>query len=87
SCPFVSQLTCTSLVLSWSGPCFDGGSAITGYVVEFQRLDQTEPSNWTELTNQCQNTSYRVRSGLDPQGQYRFRVRACNAAGVSDPSE
>ncbi|RXN02729.1 myosin light chain smooth muscle-like protein [Labeo rohita] len=87
SCPFVSQLTCTSLVLSWSGPCFDGGSAITGYVVEFQRLDQTEPSDWTELTNQCQNTSYRVRSGLDPQGQYRFRVRACNAAGVSDPSE
>ncbi|KAK2870357.1 hypothetical protein Q8A67_024749 [Cirrhinus molitorella] len=87
SCPFVSQLTCTSLVLSWSGPCFDGGSAITGYVVEIQRLDQSEPSDWTELSNQCQNTSFRVRSGLDPQGQYRFRVRACNAAGVSDPSE
>ncbi|XP_073686716.1 myosin light chain kinase, smooth muscle-like [Garra rufa] len=87
SCPFVSQLTNTSLVLSWSGPCFDGGSAITGYVVEFQRLDQSEPSGWTELTNLCQNTSFRVRSGLDPLGQYRFRVRACNAAGVSDPSE
>uniref|UniRef100_A0A673M4L9 Myosin light chain kinase, smooth muscle-like n=1 Tax=Sinocyclocheilus rhinocerous TaxID=307959 RepID=A0A673M4L9_9TELE len=87
SCPFVSQLTRSSLVLSWSGPCFDGGSAITGYVVEFQRLDQTEPGDWAELTNQCQNTSYRVRSGLDPQGQYRFRVRACNAAGVSDSSE
>ncbi|XP_043082230.1 myosin light chain kinase, smooth muscle-like isoform X2 [Puntigrus tetrazona] len=87
SCPFVSHLTCTSLVLSWSGPCFDGGSAITGYVVEFQRLDQTEPGDWTELINQCPNTSYRVRSGLDPQGKYRFRVRACNTAGVSDPSE
>uniref|UniRef100_A0A8C1R3Q7 Uncharacterized protein n=1 Tax=Cyprinus carpio TaxID=7962 RepID=A0A8C1R3Q7_CYPCA len=87
SCPFVSQLTHTSLVLSWSGPCFDGGSAITGYVVEFQRLDRSEPSDWTELINQCPNTSYRVRSGLDPQGQYHFRVRAYNAAGVSDPSE
>uniref|UniRef100_A0A8C1JWN0 Myosin, light chain kinase 5 n=1 Tax=Cyprinus carpio TaxID=7962 RepID=A0A8C1JWN0_CYPCA len=87
SCPFVSQLTRSSLVLSWSGPCFDGGSAITAYVVEFQRLDQTEPGDWTEITNQCQNTSYRVRSGLDPQGQYRFRVRACNAVGASDPSE
>uniref|UniRef100_A0A8C1Z2X7 Myosin light chain kinase, smooth muscle n=1 Tax=Cyprinus carpio TaxID=7962 RepID=A0A8C1Z2X7_CYPCA len=80
-------LTRSSLVLSWSGPCFDGGSAITAYVVEFQRLDQTEPGDWTEITNQCQNTSYRVRSGLDPQGQYRFRVRACNAVGASDPSE
>ncbi|XP_016146905.1 myosin light chain kinase, smooth muscle-like [Sinocyclocheilus grahami] len=87
SCPFVSQLTHTSLVLSWSGPCFDGGSAITGYVVEFQRLDQSEPSDWTELANQCLNTSYRVRSGLDPQGWYHFRVRAYNAVGVSDPSE
>uniref|UniRef100_A0A672L5J9 Myosin, light chain kinase 5 n=1 Tax=Sinocyclocheilus grahami TaxID=75366 RepID=A0A672L5J9_SINGR len=87
SCPFVSQLTRSSLVLSWSGPCFDGGSAIIGYMVEFQRLDQTEPGDWAELTNQCQNTSYRVRSGLDPQGQYRFRVRACNAAGVSEPQQ
>ncbi|XP_051969746.1 myosin light chain kinase, smooth muscle-like [Xyrauchen texanus] len=87
SCPFVSQLTQTSLVLSWSGPSYDGGSAITGYVVELQRLGQTEPEDWTELANHCQNTSYYVHSGLDPQGEYRFRVRACNAAGVSDPSE
>ncbi|XP_073720247.1 myosin light chain kinase, smooth muscle isoform X2 [Misgurnus anguillicaudatus] len=87
SCPFVSQLTHTSLVLSWSGPGYDGGSAITGYVVEFQRLDRTESGDWTELVNQCLNTSYRVCSGLDPQGEYRFRVRACNAAGVSEPSE
>ncbi|XP_052398079.1 myosin light chain kinase, smooth muscle isoform X1 [Carassius gibelio] len=87
SCPFVSQLTHTSLVLSWSGPCFDGGSAITGYMVEFQRLDRSKPGDWTELINQCPNTSYRVHFGLDPQGQYLFRVRAYNAAGVSDPSE
>lgn len=87
SVPFVSQLTHTSLVLSWSGPCYDGGSAITGYVVELQRLDGSEPEDWSELVNQCQNTSYRVCSGLDSQGEYRFRVRACNAAGVSEPSK
>ncbi|KAK7118685.1 hypothetical protein R3I94_022247 [Phoxinus phoxinus] len=87
SSPFVSQVTCKSLVLSWSGPSFDGGSAVTAYVVERQRLDQHEPGDWTVLTDQCRNTSYRVRSGLDLQGQYRFRVRACNAVGVSDPSE
>jgi len=87
SCPFVSQLKVSSLTLSWSGPSYDGGSAVTGYVVEQKRVGPGEPGEWTELTSQCRNTSYRVRSGLETSGEYRFRVRACNAVGVSDPSE
>ncbi|KAL2078473.1 hypothetical protein ACEWY4_026158 [Coilia grayii] len=86
SCPFVSQLTSSSLTLSWSGPGYDGGSAVTGYVVERKRVGPGEPGEWTELTNQCQNTSYRVRAGLDPSAEYRFRVRAYNTVGISDPS-
>ncbi|XP_076154283.1 myosin light chain kinase, smooth muscle-like [Alosa pseudoharengus] len=87
SCPYVSQLTSRSLVLSWSGTCYDGGSAVTGYVVELRQVGPGEPGDWTELTSRCQNTCYRVRSGLDPSGEYRFRVRAYNSVGVSDPSE
>ncbi|XP_063078023.1 myosin light chain kinase, smooth muscle-like [Engraulis encrasicolus] len=87
SCPFVSQLKVSSLTLSWSGPCYDGGSAVTGYVVELKRVGPGEPGEWTQLTDQCRNTSYRVRSGLETSGEYRFRVRACNAVGTSDPSE
>ncbi|XP_066538691.1 myosin light chain kinase, smooth muscle-like isoform X2 [Hoplias malabaricus] len=87
SCPYVSQLTPRSLVLSWRGPSYDGGSAITNYVVEMQSLGPSGTGDWTELTNQCKDTTYRVHSGMHSQGEYRFRVRAVNAIGVSEPSE
>ncbi|KAF6736288.1 Myosin light chain kinase, smooth muscle [Oryzias melastigma] len=84
SCPVVSLVSESSLVLSWSGPCYDGGSAILGYVVEVKNQGCAE--DWIELTDQCKSTSYRVCSGLQPKHEYCFRVRAFNAAGVSEPS-
>ncbi|TSL82563.1 Myosin light chain kinase, smooth muscle [Bagarius yarrelli] len=87
SSPYVSQLTPSTLVLSWSGPNYDGGSQTTDYVVEMQSVGPAESGDWKVLTSQCKDTSYRVQSHLHAQGEYRFRVRACNALGVSDPSE
>ncbi|CAB1312155.1 unnamed protein product, partial [Coregonus sp. 'balchen'] len=87
SSPVVSQLSSRSLVLSWSGPSYDGGSAVTGYVVEVRREGPEKPEDWSEVTTRCKNTSYRVRSVVEPLGEYRFRVRAYNSAGVSEPSE
>ncbi|XP_061761323.1 myosin light chain kinase, smooth muscle isoform X1 [Nerophis ophidion] len=80
SCPLVSLLSPGSLVLSWSGPSYDGGSAVLGYVVEVNR-----GRDWTALTSGCKSTSYRVCAGLQPGDQYRFRVRAYNTVGVSEP--
>uniref|UniRef100_UPI0037E78433 myosin light chain kinase, smooth muscle n=1 Tax=Semicossyphus pulcher TaxID=241346 RepID=UPI0037E78433 len=85
SCPVISLVSATSLVLSWSGPCYDGGSAVLGYVVEVKNQGRAEPADWSELTAQCKSTSYRVSSGLQPQQEYCFRVRAYNAVGVSEP--
>ncbi|KAG7334725.1 hypothetical protein KOW79_001321 [Hemibagrus wyckioides] len=85
SSPVVCVLSSYSLVLSWSGPCYDGGSAVTGYVVEVQQVDSTGAGCWTKLSASRNNTSLRVSSGLQPQAEYRFRVRACNAVGLSDP--
>ncbi|KAI5105743.1 myosin light chain kinase, smooth muscle isoform X2 [Silurus meridionalis] len=87
SCPFVSQLTPNSLVLSWSGPSYDGGSQIRDYVVEMQSCGPGDPGDWSVLTSECKDTTYRVCSGLHEQGEYRFRVRASNSVGVSEPSE
>ncbi|XP_058253144.1 myosin light chain kinase, smooth muscle-like [Hemibagrus wyckioides] len=87
SCPYVSQLTPSTLVLSWNGPSYDGGSQITDYVVEMKSFGPAESGDWSVLTSHCKDTTYQVCSGLDSQGEYRFRVRACNAMGVSDPSE
>ncbi|XP_064844465.1 myosin light chain kinase, smooth muscle-like isoform X2 [Oncorhynchus masou masou] len=89
SSPVVSLLSVSPLclVLSWSGPCYDGGSAVLGYVVEVRRKGPAESGDWSALTAHCKSTSYKVRSGLEPQGEYCFRVRAYNVVGVSEPSE
>ncbi|KAL4657788.1 myosin light chain kinase, smooth muscle-like isoform X2 [Arapaima gigas] len=87
SCPVISQITGSSLVLSWSGPCYDGGSAIVGYVVEARKEGPGRPEDWKELTGRCRSTSYRVRTGLEVLGEYSFRVRAYNAVGISRPSK
>ncbi|TMS14664.1 Myosin light chain kinase, smooth muscle [Larimichthys crocea] len=85
SCPVISIISDTSLVLSWSGPCYDGGSAILGYVVEVKKQGLLESGDWCELTSQCESTSYRVCSGLQPQQEYCFRVSAYNEVGKSEP--
>lgn len=85
--PVISQLTSDSLVLSWTGPSYDGGKAVQGYIVEVQEQGPQEAASWTEIASRCKNTSYHVRSGLEPLGRYRFRVRAYNSAGVSEPSQ
>ncbi|XP_023137848.2 myosin light chain kinase, smooth muscle [Amphiprion ocellaris] len=85
SSPVISLVSASSLVLSWSGPCYDGGSAILGYVVEVKNQEPGEPGHWSKLTAQCKSTSYRVSSGLQPQQKYCFRVRAYNSVGVSEP--
>ncbi|KAG7239082.1 hypothetical protein CRUP_021607, partial [Coryphaenoides rupestris] len=85
--PLVSQLSTGSLVLSWFGPNYDGGSAILGYVVEVKPEAPGQAGDWSVVANRCMSTSLRVRSGLEPQGRYRFRVRAYNSSGASEPSE
>uniref|UniRef100_A0A672FYN7 Myosin light chain kinase, smooth muscle-like n=1 Tax=Salarias fasciatus TaxID=181472 RepID=A0A672FYN7_SALFA len=85
--PVVSQLSTQSLVLSWTGPSYDGGTAVLGYIVEVIQEGPDKPGSWTEIISRCRNTSHHVRSGLEPLGQYRFRVRAYNSAGTSEPSQ
>ncbi|CAL8265229.1 unnamed protein product [Gadus morhua 'NCC'] len=86
SVPVVSLVSLGGAVLSWSGPCYDGGSVVLGYVVEASSRGP-EPGDWRELSDRCKSTSYRVSAGqLPPQTAYRFRVRAYNAVGLSEPS-
>ncbi|XP_075701508.1 myosin light chain kinase, smooth muscle-like isoform X2 [Rhinoderma darwinii] len=79
--PLISALQQSSLTLSWSGPCYDGGSAVLRYSIEVKRVGQ---DSWRLLTDTCTSTSYHVREGLVPGEKYKFRVRAANAYGVSE---
>lgn len=84
SCPVISFVSTTSLALSWSGPCYDGGTAILGYVVEIKNPGGAESADWRKLTDQCTSTSY-VVSALHAHQEYCFRVRAYNEVGISQP--
>uniref|UniRef100_A0A8C6L6S3 Titin n=1 Tax=Nothobranchius furzeri TaxID=105023 RepID=A0A8C6L6S3_NOTFU len=74
------EVTGTSVMLSWEKPDHDGGSRITGYIVEMQGKGSEK---WTQVTvvktNEVQVT------GLTQGEEYMFRVLATNEKGVSDP--
>ena len=89
--PFVSDIDNSSLTLAWYGSTFDGGSIVTGYLVEMSSWPITSDSkppnatDWTCLTADCNSTSYIVK-GLDSDREYIFRVKAQNVHGASEPS-
>eukprot|EP00061_Rhincodon_typus_P014149 g41000.t1 len=81
----VTDITKTSVSLSWKKPAYDGGSKITGYIVERRDLPN---GRWTKasFTNVIE-TQFTV-SGLTQDAQYEFRIFAKNAIGsISNPSE
>ncbi|XP_038047057.1 myosin light chain kinase, smooth muscle-like isoform X3 [Patiria miniata] len=79
--PTASDVTRTSLTLSWPGPSYDGGSRILGYVIEMCRADDKK---WENVTSTV-STSH-VIADLEPEVEYLFRVGAENEHGVSEPS-
>ena len=72
------------ITLSWDSPASDGGSALTGYVIEkrdMKRADYMFLANVDAATLQFRAT--RLFEGCD----YMFRVFAKNQAGLSQPCE
>ncbi|XP_066264227.1 titin-like [Branchiostoma lanceolatum] len=78
----VADITRITAHLEWTKPTFDGGSKVTGYVVETQEAGSVE---WEKagLATECH---YQVL-GLTPGHGFRFRVKAQNAAGQGDPAD
>ncbi|XP_060892969.1 titin-like [Labrus mixtus] len=81
----VTNVTNSSVSLSWDKPEYDGGAKITGYVVERKQLPDScwLKCNFTNLLD----TFFEV-TGLEEGEQYDFRVIAKNSAELfSAPSE
>lgn len=79
-----SEITHSSVTLTWEPPESDGGSVITGYAVE--RKSPASP-RWTRVNKSpIRDTVYTVMD-LVEGNEYEFRVLAENAAGFSKPSE
>ncbi|KRF85408.1 twitchin isoform X27 [Drosophila virilis] len=69
--------------LQWNPPKDDGGSEITGYIIEFTEFSVDD---WKPVPGYCPKTNYTVK-GLTEGKKYLFRVRAENIYGVSDALE
>ncbi|XP_077423404.1 immunoglobulin-like and fibronectin type III domain-containing protein 1 [Vanacampus margaritifer] len=83
--PEAVVITKENITLQWAKPANDGGSSITGYVVEKKELPD---GRWMKanFTNVIEN-QFTV-TGLTGGQSYEFRVTAKNGAGVwSKPSE
>lgn len=70
----------TEVWLAWNWPDRNGGSEITGFLVEFQEEGEKEWDEWKTVSIPESHVT-----GLEEGKTYRFRVRAENAIGLSRP--
>ena len=82
--PTVSDVLCTSCVVSWQPPTEDGGSPITGYHLERRAVTSNV---WIKVNKEATpELTYHVKD-LVESNEYVFRVSAENKAGVGPPSQ
>ena len=67
-----------SITLRWTAPSSNGGSAVTGYEIEYRRGTS---GSWTDGPDPGANATSRTISGLTPNTTHQFRIRAVNAVG------
>ncbi|XP_074598807.1 projectin protein bent isoform X2 [Brevipalpus obovatus] len=71
-------------IVKWRKPKDTGGSDIQGYLIEKMDMDT---GKWTKAGETGPDADNFRIDGLSPKKRYKFRVRAINKEGVSDPLE
>ena len=84
--PDVSPRHSTSLDVSWTGPASDGGSAVTGYKVQWKEAADSWDTAADVSEATATETSHTI-TGLTDGTDYSVRVLAINDVGESPPSE
>ena len=86
--PILSTLllsTSGSIVLSWSEPADDGGSPVTGYMLEYS---DDSGDTWQTLVAATATTETEyTHLGLEPETTLHHRVSAINEHGPGPPSD
>uniref|UniRef100_A0A1B0CWT0 Muscle M-line assembly protein unc-89 n=1 Tax=Lutzomyia longipalpis TaxID=7200 RepID=A0A1B0CWT0_LUTLO len=69
------------VAVAWCGPPYDGGCMLTGFSLEMQE----NGGEWVEIAQVVDSLAHTVKD-LTPGFRYKFRVRAENTHGKSEPS-
>lgn len=81
------NLSTGQATIVWRSPPYDGGRTVIGYTVEAKHAGE---NTWMVIAESCHSLSHTVSSAetnlVIPGESYRFRVRAENIHGLSDPS-
>lgn len=85
SCPEVTDKTKNTIKLAWKSPEKDGHSPIQGYIVEMQEEGSPDWKRASEPDKLIPKCEYEVPN-LQTLKKYRFRIKAVNAVGESEPS-
>uniref|UniRef100_A0A803Y085 Titin n=1 Tax=Meleagris gallopavo TaxID=9103 RepID=A0A803Y085_MELGA len=82
--PEVTAITKDSMVVSWNKPIYDGGSEITGYMVEIALPEEDE---WKIVTPPVglKATSFTI-TDLKENQEYKIRIYAMNSEGLGEPA-
>ena len=80
----VAKVTNKTVTLNWNPPAYDGGSVVTEYIVEIAK-DTGVDLSWTVCGSDVLSP-YEVNY-LHTEENYKFRVRAKNAVGLSEARE
>lgn len=79
----ITGLHPNSIELTWSKPDSDGGSPITGYILE---MKETNRKSWRRVFPEPIKGTKCTVPDLSEVGEYEFRVIAQNELGRSMPS-
>lgn len=82
--PEAKETDRNSITIGWQPPRDDGGSPITGYMVEKR---EAGTSKWVPVTRTPIKDTTCTAPKLEEGNQYEFQVKAVNAAGEGKPSE
>uniref|UniRef100_A0AAY5F2V8 Titin n=1 Tax=Electrophorus electricus TaxID=8005 RepID=A0AAY5F2V8_ELEEL len=82
--PRILDTTSSSITLAWNKPVYDGGSAITGYIVE-TCLPGTDEEQWTIVSPKdgLKGTSFTIIN-LKKNQEYKINVSAVNNEGIGE---